>query len=89
MLKDKVVSVLKINGKSVQSLAENEGLSRQTWYYKLRNTSLSARDLAKVAEYAGGKLTIVTPNLSIDIKVDDFIDKEDRRKLAPNGFQKS
>lgn len=62
MLSEKVKAVLNLSGKKQSELAEYMGIAAQSVANKMNRDSWSGKDLAKVAEFAGGKLAFVLPN---------------------------
>ena len=78
-LKSKVASALKLNGKSIEDYAKSIGTSKQSYYVKLRNESLTVRDLVKVANYVGMKVVLEGEHGKVDITIDDFELSTDKR----------
>ncbi len=59
---DKVKGLLALSGKKQLDLAAHFGMSKQTMSNKMARDSWSAKDLAKVAEFAGCKVGFVLPD---------------------------
>lgn len=61
-ISDKVKAVLSLGGKKQVELAEHFGMSKQTMSNKVARDSWSGKDLAKVADFVGGRLAIILPD---------------------------
>ena len=73
-----VKAVLSYCGKMQLDLAEYFGMTKQSFNNKIRFDRWTAKDLAKVAAFVGGKLMIVLPNgQQILIDVDTNEDSPD------------
>lgn len=59
---DKVKGLLALSGKKQLDLAAHFSMSKQTMSNKIARDSWSAKDLAKVAEFAGCKVGFVLPD---------------------------
>ena len=62
---DKIKGLLALSGKKQIELAEAFDMSKQTMGNKMNRGSWSARDLAKVAEFCGCKLTRKRPGRGV------------------------
>lgn len=58
----KVKSVLALCDKRQIELAEHFGMTKQVMNNKMNRDSWSGKDLAKVAEFVGGRLAFILPN---------------------------
>ena len=59
---DKVKGLLALSGKRQIELADYFGMTKQTMSNKMARDSWSAKDLAKVAEFAGCRVGFVLPD---------------------------
>ena len=59
---DKVKGLLALCGKKQIDLAASFGMSKQTMSNKMNRGSWSANDLARAAEFCGGRLAVILPD---------------------------
>ena len=59
---EKVKAVLSCSGKKQIELAEYFGMRKQNLSTKMQRGSWSAEDLARVAEFVGGRVGFILPN---------------------------
>lgn len=62
MVSEKVKAVLSLTGKKQSDLAAHIGIAAQSVANKMNRDSWSGKDLAKVAEFVGGRLAFILPN---------------------------
>lgn len=89
MFKDKITSLFKMRNKTIDDYAKTYRTSKQNIYRKIRTETLSAKDLAKVANFLGMDLVLESDSEKVVIKVDDFSVKVDTRMDNGNNFSKS
>lgn len=89
MFKDKITSLFKMRNKTIDDYAKTYRTSKQNIYRKIRTETLSAKDLAKVANFLGMDLVLESDSEKVVIKVDDFSVKVDTRVDNGNNFSKS
>ena len=62
MVSEKVKALLNLTGKKQSDLAAHMGIAAQTVANKMMRDSWSAKDLANIADFVGGKLSISLPD---------------------------
>lgn len=62
MVSEKVKALLNLTGKKQADLAAHMGIAAQSVANKMQRDSWSAKDLANIADFVGGKLSISLPD---------------------------
>ena len=62
MISNQIKSALALSGRKQTELAEHFEMTKQSMNNKIARDSWSAKDLAKVAEFVGGKLVLIMPD---------------------------
>ena len=62
MVSEKVKALLNLTGKKQADLAAHMGIAAQSIANKMQRDSWSAKDLANIADFVGGKLSISLPD---------------------------
>ena len=62
MVSEKVKALLNLTGKKQSDLAAHMGIAAQSVANKMLRDSWSAKDLATIADFVGGKLSISLPD---------------------------
>ena len=62
MVSEKVKAILNLTGRKQSDLAAHMGIAAQSVANKMVRDSWSARDLANIADFVGGRLSITLPD---------------------------
>ena len=62
MVSEKIKALLNLTGKKQSDLAVHMGIAAQSVANKMLRDSWSAKDLANIADFVGGKLSITLPD---------------------------
>ena len=79
MLKDKITYLFKARNRSIDDYARHIGSTKQSVYTKLRNESLTVRDLAKICDFLSIDLTLESASEKFSITLNDFSSRVERR----------